>query len=129
MSWHADAFAGLLRQEVLDHGHFADLPAIGLEGPNLHLNAPQRIRIGRRGQLFGVGIHNAAAGIIIKAVGGPASVRITCNGSHSLIMSGPCVVSGICQIIGGSSLIDPPLSVGPRRGIRVGKTVIRRARV
>ena len=50
-----------MRREVLHHGDFADLPAIRLENPNLHLNAPQGIRIRRRGQHF-IGVVNDAIG-------------------------------------------------------------------
>ena len=38
----------LLPQEIFDHGDLADLPAVGLENADLHLDALQRHRIGDR---------------------------------------------------------------------------------
>ncbi len=43
----AEHFNAPLGQEVLDHGDFADLPAVGLEDADLHLDGPQRRCIGR----------------------------------------------------------------------------------
>lgn len=53
------AIAASPGQKILYYGPFEDLPAIGLENANLHLNTPQGIGIGRMGQLFGVVVHNA----------------------------------------------------------------------
>jgi len=38
----------LFPEKILDHGDLADLPAVGLEDADLHLNPLQRHRIGDR---------------------------------------------------------------------------------